>query len=118
MEAIARGRPGTVRLRLMQQSRRCRRFRNSEIIRCQASFRLIAVPDGGLQAAGVGLDQLERSCDCRSSFGLRGTSTHDATTKAMHVARALDWKRSVKVPSGREEDCGCGASAPHPHGGI
>ena len=46
------------------------------------------------------------------------TSTNDPTTKAVHVARALDWKRSVKVQSVREEECGCGALAPHPHGRI
>jgi hypothetical protein len=70
------------------------------------------------EAAGVGKDQIERSCDCPSSFGLRSISTHDPTTKEVHVARALDWKRSVNVQSVREEDCGCGASPPHPHGDI
>jgi hypothetical protein len=70
------------------------------------------------EAAGVGKDEIERSCDCRSSFGLRSTLTHDPRTKAVHGARALDWKRSVKVQSVREEECGCGASAPHLHGGI
>jgi isoquinoline 1-oxidoreductase subunit beta len=38
------------------------------------------------------------------SFGLHSTSTHDPTTEAVHVARALDWKHPVKVQSTREED--------------
>src|ERR1019366_5413872 len=37
-------------------------------------------------------------------FGLHSTSTHDPTTEAVHVARALDWKHPVKVQSLREED--------------
>jgi isoquinoline 1-oxidoreductase beta subunit len=38
------------------------------------------------------------------SFGLHSTSTHDPTTEAVHVARALAFKHPVKVQSLREED--------------
>jgi isoquinoline 1-oxidoreductase beta subunit len=57
------------------------------------------------EAAGVEKDQVEVQVTfAGGSFGLHSTSTHDPTTEAVHVARALDWKHPVKVQSLREED--------------
>jgi isoquinoline 1-oxidoreductase beta subunit len=57
------------------------------------------------EAGGFEKDQVEVHVTfAGGSFGLHSTSTHDPTTEAVHVARALDWKRPVKVQSLREED--------------
>jgi isoquinoline 1-oxidoreductase beta subunit len=57
------------------------------------------------EAAGIEKDQVEVHVTfAGGSFGLHSTSTHDPTTEAVHVARALDWKHPVKVQSLREED--------------
>ena len=57
------------------------------------------------EAAGIEKDQVEVHVTfAGGSFGLHSTSTHDPTTEAVHVARALDWKYPVKVQSLREED--------------
>ena len=57
------------------------------------------------EAGGIEKDQVEVHVTfAGGSFGLHSTSTHDPTTEAVHVARALDWKHPVKVQSLREED--------------
>ena len=57
------------------------------------------------EAGGFEKDQVEVHVTfAGGSFGLHSTSTHDPTTEAVHVARALDWKHPVKVQSSREED--------------
>ena len=57
------------------------------------------------EAAGIDKDQVEVHVTfAGGSFGLHSTSTHDPTTEAVHVARALEWERPVKVQSLREED--------------
>ncbi len=57
------------------------------------------------EAASIDKDQVEVHVTfAGGSFGLHSTSTHDPTTEAVHVARALDWKHPVKVQSLREED--------------
>src|ERR1035437_8274997 len=57
------------------------------------------------ETAGIENDQVEVHVTfAGGSFGLHSTSTHDPTTEAVHVARALDWKHPVKVQSLREED--------------
>jgi isoquinoline 1-oxidoreductase beta subunit len=57
------------------------------------------------EASGIDKDQVEVHVTfAGGSFGLHSTSTHDPTTEAVHVARALDWKHPVKVQSLREED--------------
>ncbi|MGB0092342.1 MAG: molybdopterin cofactor-binding domain-containing protein [Solirubrobacteraceae bacterium] len=57
------------------------------------------------EAAGVEKEHVEVHVTfAGGSFGLHSTSTHDPTTEAVHVARALDWKHPVKVQSLREED--------------
>jgi isoquinoline 1-oxidoreductase beta subunit len=57
------------------------------------------------ETAGIEKDQVEVHVTfAGGSFGLHSTSTHDPTTEAVHVARALDWKHPVKVQSLREED--------------
>jgi isoquinoline 1-oxidoreductase beta subunit len=38
------------------------------------------------------------------SFGLHSTASHDPTTEAVQVARALEWKHPVKLQSLREEE--------------
>src|SRR5438309_9340909 len=57
------------------------------------------------EAAGIEKEWVEVHVTfAGGSFGLHSTSTHDPTTEAVHVARALDWKHAVKVQSLREED--------------
>jgi isoquinoline 1-oxidoreductase beta subunit len=57
------------------------------------------------EAAGIDKDKVEVHVTfAGGSFGLHSTSTHDPTTEAVHVARALEWKHPVKVQSSREED--------------
>ena len=57
------------------------------------------------EAAGVEKDRVEVHVTfAGGSFGLHSTSTHDPTTEAVQIARALDWQHPVKVQSLREED--------------
>jgi isoquinoline 1-oxidoreductase beta subunit len=57
------------------------------------------------EAAGIDKDKIEVHVTfAGGSFGLHSTSTHDPTTEAVHVARALEWNHPVKVQSLREED--------------
>ena len=57
------------------------------------------------EAAGIDKDQVEVHVTfAGGSFGLHSTSTHDPTTEAVQVARALEFKHPVKVQSLREED--------------
>jgi isoquinoline 1-oxidoreductase beta subunit len=57
------------------------------------------------EAAGIDKDQIEVHVTfAGGSFGLHSTSSHDPTSEAVHVARALEWKHPIKVQSLREED--------------
>ena len=57
------------------------------------------------EAAGIDKEQVEVHVTfAGGSFGLHSTSTHDPTSEAVHVARALHWAYPVKLQSLREED--------------
>ena len=57
------------------------------------------------QAGGVPLERVKVNVTfAGGSFGLHSTSGRDPTAEAVQIAKALGWKRPVKVQLSREED--------------